>query len=350
MRKGEEIAGENSQTDFAHLRRLSQTLQDQATTGAAQAHAHDGNEASSSRAEREGEFGVRRRGAAKSGSSLVRDVQLSLQQEIDDDRASGREARGERRRQALQQQARIHLHGMRPRLRSQGDPEIALCAKAHAALRLLVRALRKRVQDQGRPDHAHPAESSRIAGDMRRVRQDLPEQPQSLHSSEARALQSEIRVSVLPSATRHAGESRSARADAAREEGEVGVRGVRQDLLRELRFKEAHENPHGRQAVHLLDLRPGLRPAQQPQSASASAHRRAYLRVRRVRQVVRSEGRSYLPQEDPFGHLAAIASNTYRPHSEGVYQEMRGRIKTSDAVPYFDNVSRNSVLQLFYIV
>lgn len=158
---------------------------------------------------------------------------------------------------------------------------------------------------------------------MRRVRQDLPEQPQSLHSSEARALQGEVRVPVVSPATRHAGKSESARIDAAREKGEVGVRGVRQDLLRELRTEEAYEDPHGRQAVQLQGLRSSFRQTQQSESAPSSAHWRTYLYVRCMRQVIRSESRSYLPQEEPQGHSAAFASDTYRSHTEGVFKEMR---------------------------
>lgn len=76
------------QTESVHLQRLSETFQEQVSTETAQAHSHNGNRASM-RAEREGKFGVRRRSAAKSGGSLVRDVRVSLQQEIDHDRASG---------------------------------------------------------------------------------------------------------------------------------------------------------------------------------------------------------------------------------------------------------------------
>lgn len=79
------------------MRHLSETLQEQVPAETAQAHAYDGNQVSV-RAGREGEYRrVRRRGAAKSGGSLVRDMRLSVQQEIHDDRASGREARGDRR-------------------------------------------------------------------------------------------------------------------------------------------------------------------------------------------------------------------------------------------------------------
>lgn len=164
---------------------------------------------------------------------------------------------------------------------------------------------------------------------MRRLRQDLPEQPQPVHSSEARALQGEVRMPAVPPAPRHAREPGPARADAAREEGEVGVRGVRQDVLRELRPEEAHEDPHGRQAVQLYGLRQSVRQAQQPEPAPPPTYRRAYLRVRRVRQVLRSEGRSHLPQKDPFGRSAAPAGDTYRPYTEGVYQE-RMRLRTAN--------------------
>lgn len=127
-----------------------------------------------------------------------------------------------------------------------------------------MRAVRQEVQDQGRSHHPHEAESPGVAGDMRRMRQDLPQQPQSVHSSEARTLQGQVRVPAVPSATGHPGESGSARVDAAREEGEVGVRGVRQDLLRELRSTEAYEDSYGRQAVQLYGLQQSFRQAQQP--------------------------------------------------------------------------------------
>lgn len=102
------------------------------------------------RGERERELRVHRCGATGSRGTLVRDVRLPLQEEIHDDRASRREARGDDgQRQVRQQQARVHLHHLRPGLRPQGDPEVALRPQAHPALRLLVRALRQGVQDQG---------------------------------------------------------------------------------------------------------------------------------------------------------------------------------------------------------
>lgn len=108
--------------------------------------------------------------------------------------------------------------------------------------------------DQGRPAHPHETESPRAACDMRCLRKDLSEQPQFVRSSEVRSLQGEVRVPHLPRATSHQGELGPARADAAREEGEVRLRRVRQDLLRERHTEETQEGPHRRQTLQLHSL------------------------------------------------------------------------------------------------
>lgn len=146
-------------------------------------------------------------------------------------------------------------------------------AQALGRLQILLRDLRQEVQGQGRSDESHTFQPPGTAGDLRRLRQDLSQQQLPIRASEVRALQGQVRVSDMQEANGQPGEPRRAHAQAARAQGERGVRGVRQDLLAEQQIEGAHEDPHRGQTVQLHHLQQVLRSQDRSQTASAHSHR-----------------------------------------------------------------------------
>lgn len=162
-------------------------------------------------------------------------------------------------------------------------------AQAHGRLQVLLRDLRQEVQGQGRPDEPHTVQSPGAAGDLRRLRQDLPQQQLPVRASEVRPLQGQVRVPDMQEADGQSGEPQRAHAQAARAQGERGVRGVRQDVLAEQQAEGTHEDPHRGQAVQLYHLQEVLRPQNGPQAAPAHPHGHQAVRVRYLRQGLHSE-------------------------------------------------------------
>lgn len=72
------------------------------------------------------------------------------------------------------------------------------------------------------------------------------EQQFFVRASEIRPLQGQVRVPGVQEADGHPGKSERAHDQAARKEGERGLRGVRENVLQEQQAESPHEDPHRR--------------------------------------------------------------------------------------------------------
>lgn len=194
--------------------------------------------------------------------------------------------------------------------------------QALGRFQVLLRDLRQEVQSEGRLDESHPLQPSGTAGNLRRLRQDLPQQQLPVRASEVRALQGQVRVPDLQEADGEPGESQRAHAQAARAPGERRVRGVRQDVLAEQQAEGAHEDSHRRQAVQLHRLQQVVRSQNRAEATPAHSHGYQAVRLRYLRQSLHAEAGPDQSQKVASGLPPAAAASTHRSHLERRYERL----------------------------